>query len=206
MFRASNRLHVPYSVCGRPRMDSGANIWQSDGSATIRALHLARFEAGLASVSGSAQSFGSPPAVKAISTSRASFRRSASVIQALASSRHPTSWISAGCSALIHKSSKSLVYASGSSPSLRIRIASCRAMRIDASRNEIRFMPASAMNADSIWSVSQPDGLTNAASLRMNGPSRPASSASQAREGISSGPIILSASLASTSCESKGTE
>jgi hypothetical protein len=147
----------------------------------------------------SAQGFGSPPAAKTSSTLWASFRRSASVIHALASSRHPASWISFGYSALIHRSSKSFVYASGSSPSLRIRIASCRAMRIDATRTEIRFMPASAMNSDSIWSVSQPDGLTNAASLRMNGPSRPASSASQARDGISSGSIILSASLASTS-------
>lgn len=148
----------------------------------------------------------SGPRAKAISTSRASFRRSTSVIHALASSRHPTSWISAGYSALIHSNSKSLVYASGSSFSLRIRIASCRAMRIDASRMEICFMPASAMNASWIWSVSQPEGLSNAASLRMNGPSRPASNTSHARDGISFGPIILSASLASTSCESKGTD
>jgi len=110
------------------------------------------------------QSFGSAPAAKAVSTSWASFRRSASGIRALASSRHPASWISLEYSALNHKSSKSLVYSSGSSRSLRIRIASCLAMRIEASPMGIRFMPASAMNADSIWSVSQPDGLTNAAS------------------------------------------
>ncbi len=52
---------------------------------------------------------GSPSAAKFFSTSRASFRRSASVIHALASSRRPASWISAGYSALIHRSSKSFV-------------------------------------------------------------------------------------------------
>lgn len=68
------------------------------------------------------------------------------------------------------------------------------------------FSPASAMNDGTIWSASQPDGVIKAASFRIDGPSRPASSASHATAGISSGPIRLSASFASTSCGSNGTE